>query len=697
MDFHTMVTRFRKRTLNEGVIEEEELEELGPAPRKHVADYEEDGPTTPRPKYPFNNLFGNKMRIAIPMGGKARKGGTSLFNHLINQGWEPAFTKKTVKQQKTKNDGSKYTVDEEIPDLIMVKKTTKIIPKGPRKGEEVTQKTKISMGKLVNKIGRPEDKEWWRENQNKLREMRYVRNYFLKPWLDGFPNVDGPPPMIIISRKPIDIARMSDFQPAWHSCHSPDGTHFYGAAREAEGHGAIAYLVRPEDYEKVKDNLQKEEIFYDKDKSSKQFSQAHPSLAGQITPVGRVRIRRLVNVYKNGIEFALPEKRVYGINPADFVPTVQEWARENQKDLWADENGRLSVEKFSPKEWKPVGSSYWDNKPGPLLLGLWMNDERDKAAREEIEEAAPGIGKEHGVYDETRDEFDPTYHFEEEEVDLDSYEERTRALTNRFNQEADNIDIDAEIVRSEDSVRIHADYVLEFKFPFPEGFRSDLLAIRRDYYQLGSRRINKELIRHTDVMDYSHSEDDWEWDTDSEENTLILRCLMRIGLRRTAAVTDEEELEELVLEYENSLDNLLDTDGAYVKAHFTLLRWLTDGGYLPKEPEEKELIKELDETRLFQVSLKLQVEPGMGGGIDAKLNRIRAITGVTVVGHEEGVDVGTHRFVVAKIKFHPQQDSLRPMSYVWEVLVPQINSSRSVPGIKVIEVISGTLKRLDKR
>ena len=119
-------------------------------------------------------------------------------------------------------------------------------------------------------------------------------------------------------------------------------------------------------------------------------------------------------------------------------------------------------------------------------------------------------------------------------------------------------------------------------------------------------------------------------------------------------------------------------------------------GLVPRVGEEK-VIRESDETRLFQVNLKLQVLSGLGGGIEAKLNRIRAISGVTVVGHEEGLNVGEQRFVVVKVKFHPHRDSLRAETYVWEVLVPQINSTKFVPGIRVVDVIDGTLKRLDKK
>ena len=65
-------------------------------------------------------------------------------------------------------------------------------------------------------------------------------------------------------------------------------------------------------------------------------------------------------------------------------------------------------------------------------------------------------------------------------------------------------------------------------------------------------------------------------------------------------------------------------------------------------------------------------------------------------GHEEGGDVGGRRTIEAKVKFHPEKDSLQPATYINQILVPEINSSRLVPGVKVLDVVKGTLKRLDK-
>ena len=102
------------------------------------------------------------------------------------------------------------------------------------------------------------------------------------------------------------------------------------------------------------------------------------------------------------------------------------------------------------------------------------------------------------------------------------------------------------------------------------------------------------------------------------------------------------------------------------------------------------------ETRLFQINLKIQVDRDTGGGIEQKLNRIRAIEGVTVVGHEDVDPLRGKSVIEARIKFHPDSDAIRPGTYITQTLVPEINSSKLVPGVKVIDIVKGSLKRLDK-
>jgi len=124
---------------------------------------------------------------------------------------------------------------------------------------------------------------------------------------------DSPKHTIIISRNPVDVLRMSDFQ-GITSCHSPSsrgggGSYYQCAVAEAQGHGLVAYLVEnselPEDFDP-----QKGEIFAD----------ARRDIAG-ISPISRVRLRKFVHK-DSETEIAVPEQRVYGEKIPGFLEAV---------------------------------------------------------------------------------------------------------------------------------------------------------------------------------------------------------------------------------------------------------------------------------------------------------------------------------------------------------------------------------------
>ncbi len=117
--------------------------------------------------------------------------------------------KVTQKQTRLAGDGGGVEeIELELPVLDMKKQTEKVIPKGPRAGETVMQSTSMSLGKIIQKFGTGDDQEWWSKHQNSLREMKNVQDYFLKPWMNDF-NSLGQRPVIILTRHPIDVARMS--------------------------------------------------------------------------------------------------------------------------------------------------------------------------------------------------------------------------------------------------------------------------------------------------------------------------------------------------------------------------------------------------------------------------------------------------------------------------------------------------------
>ena len=891
MDFQTMVNRFCNSVMTEG----EELEELTRRSRGIVRKYISDGtPGRHQPRFSFDNLFGgNKdMRVAITMENKVGEAGTKLFRRFVQDlGWEPAFTQKKVQQKRRREGGEEYIEELTIPDLQMRKTETRTIPKGPRAGEVIEREVKTSLGKIVEKLGTDEEKAWWKENQNSLREMGNVRQWFLKPYLNNFRRVSKvEKPIIIISRHPIDVARMSDFSMT-HSCHAEGRGYFQCALQESKGHGMIAYLVSREDWEKwdLEERLQAEEIFGDRE----------IGLEGP-NPIGRVRLRKLYNPETDD-EFAVVEDRVYGVDMPDFLPTVRRWAREGQKDMWQDEEGELEVDAFDDSEWILVGGEYLDTAVQEMLELMFEDTEYEDAASD-----FRSMSYRHEDY------FD-----EEENTAYQEAEEQIQRMEREYGNRVQDISIGVDIEEGWDDMPFVASCSMnaQFEFEVPEEWLEDprhvLIPNYRDSWKI-IREVTREIERIID--DITYQPEGLEIETDDSQGYITIRIYTSYSSSDLDEIDSQlysyvdnidekyEEIEKALLvwlktegylppseissafeqfegmQFEN-IEVLYDEDdpgdgllirnkdraaipfGKYRytdpltgtkvfpelwneltssdlvvqkmmsarirrilnRAHrqsiraaakqlnlpgipqaevdfvlplpkdlqfkfevLTPLKFLTPGGQEVRDPairarmaetmdvefgyhfaldvpydakpeaiqilknfavyidknidditaavkdvvdkEWREIASALKEsntpttslneakirnairkaikkklmeqtgfeTRLFQVNLRLSIDKGQGGGIEQKLNRIRAINGVTVVSHEEGGSVGGKGTIEARVKFHPTSDSIRPFSYVSQILVPEINSSRLVPGVKVIDIIKGSLKRLDK-
>jgi hypothetical protein len=192
--------------------------------------------------------------------------------------------------------------------------------------------------------------------------------------------------VIIVTRDPIDILRMSDFNRIT-SCHSPPsrggGDSYYKCAvAEAHGHGAIAYAVEKEELigatesetiEQAEAAIQEGEIFADDVRGS------HVGLSTKLLPVARLRLRQVrANTYGDSppagfsadsslevirvTEVAVPETRVYGLKIPGFRDRVFNWAKEAQAAM---------IESI-PEDatWIKYGGSYEDNNIKGLLHDL---------------------------------------------------------------------------------------------------------------------------------------------------------------------------------------------------------------------------------------------------------------------------------------------------------------------------------------
>lgn len=228
----------------------------------------------------------------------------------------------------------------------------------------------IQAGKIT-KI--PQLAKYWQENAGYIKQ--------------NIQNLTNDRYSIIITRHPIDVLRMSDFDNIT-SCHSPASrsgayqSYYKCAVAEAQGHGAVAYVVETEDLlsatntgniNSAEQEIQEGEIFYD-DK--------RPSDTGDIRPVSRTRIRHMryydteePKRWDDGQDIGIPEKRVYGASIPGINDKIVDWARQNQEQ--AIKNMPKEDDKINLDRFMIFGGSYEDTQ-GPAgrksliqqLLGL---------------------------------------------------------------------------------------------------------------------------------------------------------------------------------------------------------------------------------------------------------------------------------------------------------------------------------------
>ena len=182
---------------------------------------------------------------------------------------------------------------------------------------------------------------------------------------------------IVITRDPVDMFRMSDFNQI-SSCHSPpsrpspSGNSYYKCAvAEAMGHGAVAYVVPmtnllaaadAETLQEAEANIQEGELFADETRGS------HVGYDMDLQPLSRIRLRQY-RYYpsaakatdaadyakpsiEGGVQLAVPESGhiPYGLQIPGFMDRLEDWAREHQQEAMAgvprSEKGKLQSGAF---------------------------------------------------------------------------------------------------------------------------------------------------------------------------------------------------------------------------------------------------------------------------------------------------------------------------------------------------------------
>lgn len=204
-------------------------------------------------------------------------------------------------------------------------------------------KRSTRLGKFVlnkNSSFSETEKKWWNHSGDPVSELKRSKTAHEYA--------------IIVSRHPIDIARMSDHD-GWTSCHAPSGSYFNCAIADAKGSGAIAYVVEKSDLNNI--DLQSPEIFKDK----------HRGVSG-VSPISRVRIRKFVHK-EEGYDLAVPEDRTYGKTFPGLTDSIRDWALKSQQSV-------LKGKRVSMDEFKLMGGSYQDTR-GSHLFNHFFGDDID--------------------------------------------------------------------------------------------------------------------------------------------------------------------------------------------------------------------------------------------------------------------------------------------------------------------------------
>ena len=360
---------------------------------KHMKDtMEQLGSDSPEilSRSAFNYAFNNDYRVIVQLDKNEEVEIAKNINALKIK------MNEVYKEKEKKGDITNFYVQ-----LFMQEQKVQQSIEGGRESVEVTIKSPamsvayrnkmnqirqevIPLGRAFNKFGMKKEFDHWASVQgtvtNTEKKINQILHYVsilpqsdLAHLLRMVKQYETSDYGIVISRNPIDIARMSDF-PGISSCHSQGSSYFICALEEAKRGGAVAYLLKSEDIEKIRNNLQNPEIFFDEEniKANLSLNEAEedddatpmdfsddPTSGQRIVPVARLRIRRVVNVDQQ-IDYMAPDDSIYGINYNEFFSKVAEWCASKQSFLFKKE-GSFDVSSLESANLVLTGGSYQDS------------------------------------------------------------------------------------------------------------------------------------------------------------------------------------------------------------------------------------------------------------------------------------------------------------------------------------------------
>lgn len=299
--------------------------------------------------YSFDNLFGNKMRIIIPLKFKAENIG--YFNDRdfrlikdLKQLVDHSDIWNLDNDSLTRASVYKINAPKDFGPELNLKRYKSKTPPPPKRVEQKISKFLGNMAKSKRLIGPPVpgDTEGliWRGIAKRMKEQ----------WDQEADIKFSPQGSIIISRHPVDVARMSDFQNLV-SCHTPGSSYYKCAVNESRGNAPVAYFIPKKQLDaffKEKgtneiSDLDNEEILVDKDRNIEGLS-----------PSTRIRLRKFTgdNNDSEYFELAVPEIRPYGNQVAHFAETVSDWALNNQLDQISKHEGNHKF--LKDKKWREL-------------------------------------------------------------------------------------------------------------------------------------------------------------------------------------------------------------------------------------------------------------------------------------------------------------------------------------------------------
>jgi len=179
---------------------------------------------------------------------------------------------------------------------------------------------------------------------------------------------------IILTRHPVDVIRMSDFEKIT-SCHTPPSraeeqqSYYKCAVAEAQGHGALAYVVHTEELLSQTNTSNIDSAQQELEEYDEIFTEQNRWMSGTnlgLDPVSRTRLRQF-RYFRDfdgkdkpyeGKELAVPEKATYGMKIPGLISIVTKWAREKQENLFEKlprKDGKINLDNF-----EIYGGSYED-------------------------------------------------------------------------------------------------------------------------------------------------------------------------------------------------------------------------------------------------------------------------------------------------------------------------------------------------